>query len=94
MKIKYGVLNPLTGETDRFDSKAEAMQVFWKRMYEIAIEHFHSTAYVIINENDDGSELWYNDQSEPIARILSNAEIEANITELLASRKSQGTQTL
>jgi hypothetical protein len=49
--MKYGVFNPLNGETTLLDSKEEAMQLFWIRMIQLTLPHFHNTPYMTIIKN-------------------------------------------
>lgn len=68
--MKYGVLNPSNGETTIVASKEEALELFWSRLIEFAAPFFHNTVYVSIQENEDGTTTWFNDQNQEIAEIL------------------------
>ena len=74
--IKYGVLNPKTGETTIHDTKEEALMIFWTRMVDFAKPHFHNSSYTIVEQHDDGTETWINDQNEEIQKPKTPQEIE------------------
>ncbi len=73
--MKYGVFNPLNGETTLLDSKEEAMQLFWIRMIQLTLPHFHNTPYMTIIKNEDGSETWKNINDQEIDKPLSYEEL-------------------
>lgn len=81
--IKYGVLNPKTGETTIHDTKEEALMIFWTRMVDFAGPYFHNSSYTIVEQHDDGTETWSNDQNEEIQKPRTLQEIE----EFLAQTK-------
>lgn len=73
--MKYGVFNPLNGETTLLNSKDEAMQLFWTRMLQFALPHFHNTPYVTIIQNEDGSETWQNINGQEMDKPLTEEEM-------------------
>lgn len=73
--MKYAVFNPITGETNIVTTKEEAMQLFWTRMLQFTLPHFHNTPYTIITENEDGSETWQNINGQEVDKPLTQEEM-------------------
>ena len=73
---KYAVYSAITGENIIYDTKEEALQAFWTNVVSFAKSHFHNTAYTIVQQNEDGSETWFNDQNQEIEKPMSDQEIE------------------
>lgn len=82
MAIKYGVYSAVTGENTVYDTKEEALQAFWVNVVSFAKSHFHNTAYTIIDQKDDGTEVWYNDNNEEIDKPMSKEEIETILSKV------------
>lgn len=76
MTIKFSVYNAQTGENTLYDTKEEALQAFWVNVINFAKSHFHNTAYMIVEQNDDGSETWSNDGNKIIDNPKGSQEIE------------------
>ena len=77
MTNKYAVYNANNGENTLYDTKEQALQAFWGNVVAFAKSHFNNTAYMVVRQNDDGSETWFNDNNQEIDRPLSTDEIEA-----------------
>lgn len=75
MTTKYAVYNPYSGEHTLFDTKDEALQDFWAIVISYAKSHMHNTAYMVVEQNEDGTETWFNDNNQEIERIRTPAEI-------------------
>jgi hypothetical protein len=71
----YAVFDCNTGEYTRVTTQEEALQLFWSRVVEVARTHFHGTAYVTIQQNDNGTETWINDAGHEIDRPRTAEEI-------------------
>ena len=84
--IKYMALNPETGHYDYFATKEEALEIFWKRVIEIAKNRFHGTAYISVEINSNGEEIWKNDCEEIIDRIPTPQEIDERLKTLNEER--------
>lgn len=82
MNTKYAVYNPTNGENVLFDTKEEALQEFWKNVVAVAISHCHNTAYMVVEQNEDGSEIWRNDNEEVIKKPISNFQIQEYISQV------------
>ena len=80
--IKYGVFNNNTGEYSFVETKEEALQLFWSNVVEMALTYFHGTAYVTVDTNEDGSEVWRNDNLEEIDRPRTADEITAILSKI------------
>jgi len=76
MITKYAVYNPLTGENELYETKDEALVRFWSIVVEFARSYMHGTAYTVIEQHDDGTETWYNDQNQEIDKTKTTQEIE------------------
>ena len=79
MNTKYAVYNLINGENVLFDTKEEALQEFWKNVVAVAISHCHNTAYMVVEQNEDGSEIWRNDNEEVIRKPISSFQIQKYI---------------
>lgn len=79
MKTKYAVYNALTGENVLYETKDEALLAFLANVTNFAKSHFYNTAYSIVEQNDDGSETWLNDQNQEIVFPETPAEIQSMI---------------
>lgn len=77
MTIKYATYNALTGENVFHDTKEAALQDFWTQVVNYARSHWHNTAYTVVEQREDGSEVWYNDNNQEIESPKTAAEIEA-----------------
>jgi hypothetical protein len=76
MNIKYAVYDPTKGHTVLFDTKEEAVNEFWKGVINFTLSHYYDTCYMVVEQNEDGSERWYNDNNEEIRRPRTTQEIE------------------
>ena len=76
MSIKYAVYKPTTGETILYETKEEAIETFWLNVITMAREAFHNTAYMVVEQNEDGSETWYNDNNIEIEKPMNKEEFE------------------
>jgi hypothetical protein len=76
MTIKYAVYNATNGENVLYETKEEALQAFWVNVVKFAKSHFHNSAYMVVQQNEDGSETWFNDNNQEIDKPLSADEIE------------------
>jgi hypothetical protein len=72
----------MNGENVLFDTKEEALQEFWKNVVAVAISHCHNTAYMIVEQNEDGSEIWRNDNEEVIRKPISSFQIQKYISQV------------
>lgn len=81
MVKKYGVYDSELGITIVVDTEDEAVELFWKKMIKFSYPFFHNTSYVSIDYNDDGTEIWYNDNNNVIDKILTKEE-KLNLIEL------------
>jgi hypothetical protein len=75
MNTKYAVYNPTTGKNIFFGTKEEAILNFWGFAINIARSHFHNTAYMVVETNEDGVETWYNDENQEIERPKTEQEL-------------------
>jgi hypothetical protein len=82
MAIKYGVYSAVTGENTVYNTKEQALQAFWVNVVSFAKSHFHNTSYTIIDQKEDGTEVWYNDNNEEIDKPMSKEEIEAILSKV------------
>ena len=90
MSTKYAVYFASTGENKLYETKELAIEAFWNQVIGIAKTHCHNTAYMVVEQNEDGSETWYNDNNEEITRPKSPAEIkEMNERDRVASLISE-----
>lgn len=81
---KYAVFDPENGTYIYYDSREEALNGFWNRVYGIALKHFHGIAYVSIEVGENGEEIWKDDCEKVIDKILSPVEI---MEQIQAARK-------
>jgi len=79
LNIKYAVYNPQSGQNIFCDTKEEALQEFWKNVVALAISHTYNTAYMVVEQNEDGSEIWRNDNEEVIRKPILSFEIQKYI---------------
>ena len=82
MTTKYAVYSATTGENTLYDTKEQALQAFWTNVVNFAKSHYYNTAYMVVEQNPDGSATWYNDKNQEIDRPMTAAEIE-NILNLV-----------
>lgn len=75
MTTKYAVYNATSGENVLYDTKDEALQAFWTNVVAFAKSHFHDTAYMVVEQNENGTETWYNDQNQEIDKPMTSSEI-------------------
>jgi len=82
MTIKYAVYNPTNGESILVDTEEHATELFWGYMIQMALPFFHNTPYMLVEQNEDGSEVWKNIDAEVIEKPKTFSEmallIEAN----------------
>lgn len=79
MITKYAVYDPTSGENLLCDTKEEALLKFWSNVVSLAKTHFHNTAYIVVEQNEDGSEVWKNDNNQEIDRPKTAEEIQSMI---------------
>ena len=77
MNTKYAVYSAETGLNTLYDTKQEAVDAFWVNVVALAKSHFHNTAYMVVEQNEGGTETWFNDNNQEIERPLTAAEKEA-----------------
>jgi hypothetical protein len=77
MIIKYAVYDAVNGGNTLYNTKDEALLAFWSNVVNLAKTHFHNTAYAIVEQNDDGSEIWKNDNNQEIDLPRNSAEVQA-----------------
>lgn len=87
MSTKYAVYFASIGENKLYDTKELALEAFWNQVIELALSHCHNTAYMVVEQNGDGAETWYNDNNEEIVRPKSPAEIKELIEKTKEARK-------
>lgn len=80
-------LNHETGHYDYFPTKEEALEIFWKRVIDIAKKQFHGTPYVTVEFTSEGEEIWKNDCEEIIDKVPTPQEIEERLKTLIKERK-------
>jgi hypothetical protein len=80
MQIKYAVLNPSTGEYTYKDTLEEILEATATCALDFYNLHTHNSPFTTIEVNEDGSEVWKNQQGET---ILSPADIQARINSKL-----------
>jgi hypothetical protein len=66
MKIKYAVYDAITGENTLYDSKEQALEAFWAYVVALAKSHFNNSAYTVVEQYEDGTEKWFNDNNQEI----------------------------
>lgn len=89
MSTKYAVYFASIGENKLYDTKELALEAFWNQVIELALSHCHNTAYMVVEQNGDGAETWYNDKNEEISRPKSREEIKQLIEKArLANREA------
>lgn len=74
MNTKYAVYNMEDGTNTLYDTKEMAVDAFWKNVVSLARSHAHNTAYMVVEQYEDGSEKWYNDNNQEIDRPQSLEE--------------------
>lgn len=72
--IKYGVFNAKSGVTDFVSTQTEAEDLFIQYAKELLKEHFHGTAYVAVEVDENGVETWKNTEGDQIEAILSDKD--------------------
>ena len=77
MNTKYAVYSAQVGESVLYDTKEQAIDAFWINVVSLAKSHFHNTSYMVVEQNEDGTETWFNDNNQEIERPLTAAEKEA-----------------
>jgi hypothetical protein len=77
MTTRYAVYNPLNGETTLVDTKEEAVMLFWERMIDVSAPFFHNTMWMTVEQNEDGSEVWKNENDNVITKPLTVEEMTA-----------------
>jgi hypothetical protein len=77
MTTKYAVYSAQVGENVLYDTKEQAIDAFWVNVVALAKSHFHNTSYMVVEQNEDGTETWFNDNNQEIERPLTTAEKEA-----------------
>jgi hypothetical protein len=75
MITKYAIYDARNGENIIYDTKEEAIDAFWAHVISIAKKDFHNTAYMTVQQNEDGTEIWYNDNNNEIERPKTKEEI-------------------
>lgn len=93
MQIKYAVYDATTGDNKMFETKEEAIKMFWKNVVKLALNNFHNTAYTVVEILDDGTERWYNDNNEEIELPKTEAEILEFLQEYRRSGLDNQSQT-
>ena len=76
MTTKYAVYDARSGENIIYNTKEEALQAFWVNVVDFAKSHFHNTAYTAIETDENGIEIWYNDNNQEIDKPMTAADIE------------------
>lgn len=96
METKYAVYNPQTGENILYGTKEEALQQFWANVIYFAKTHFHNTAYMVVEKNNDGTERWFNDNNEEIERLVGplNDEIQNMMKYAMSLEEATPVETL
>lgn len=87
MITKFAVFNPLEGEYTYVETEAEALDLFWTRMVDMTLAHFHGVPYSLVDVDDEGKEHWTTFQGEQIIRPIG-------LKEFMAQKLSDGTQSL
>jgi len=87
MNTKYAVYFAANGENKIYDTKELALDAFWNQVIGIATSYCHNTAYMVVEQSEDGTETWYNDNNEEITRPKSRAEIKELIEKARIARK-------
>ena len=87
MSTKYAVYFMSNGENKLYDTKELALEAFWNQVVGVALSLCHNTAYMVVEQNENGSEVWYNDNNEEISRPKSHAEIKELIEKARIARK-------
>jgi hypothetical protein len=74
MITKYAVYEATNGENTLYDTKEEAIEAFWVNVIALAKSNYHNTAYMVVEQNEDGSETWFNDNNKEIENPKTVAE--------------------
>ena len=74
MNIKYAIYDAKNGENIIYNTKEEAIDAFWLHVISFAKSHFHNTAYMTVQYNEDGSETWFNDSNQEIEKPMTAQE--------------------
>jgi hypothetical protein len=77
-----------------YDTKAEALQAFWVNVVVFAKTHFHNTSYMVVEQNENGTETWFNDYNQEIDKPMTPEEIEAIINFANTLENSTPVETL
>lgn len=90
MIVKFAVYDAQTGVNTLYDTKEEAIQHFWANVINFAKSNFHNTAYVVVEQNEDGSERWFTDDNQEIDKPANNKNVEEMLrfAEELAKQKT------
>jgi hypothetical protein len=75
MNTKYAVYDAKNGENIMYNTKEEALDAFWVGVISFAKKHFHNTAYMTVQYNEDGTETWFNDSNIEIDRPKTKEEL-------------------
>lgn len=75
MTTKYAVYNPTNGESILVDTEEQATELFWGFMIQLALPYFHNTPYMLVEQNEDSSEVWKNIDTDVIEKPKTFAEI-------------------
>lgn len=79
MIIKYAVYDPVTGENTIVDAKEDAIQLYWSRMIEVSKPFFHNTMWMTVEQYEDGSEIWKNENGTGIEKPKTFEEMNSII---------------
>lgn len=89
MTKQYIVFDAATGKNNRYDTKEEAIEAFWKNVIKFAKSHFNNNVYLVAETMPNGAERWYNDKNQEIDRPMTPQEIEALIEKVRAEMEQQ-----
>ena len=73
-----------TGQNITYDTQEEALEAFWKNVVKLARHNFYNTAYMVIEEKENGAKRFYNDGNQEIDRPITTEEIESLIEKVRA----------
>lgn len=74
MQIKYAIFNAETGLHEYFDTEDAAREAFWESLVYYAIKYNQSMTYATVIVNDDGSEVWKNEQGQELNRPTNHQD--------------------
>jgi hypothetical protein len=81
----YVVYNPNTGVNHKFQTEEEAKLAFWKIAAEMALRTMFGRPYTIIEQLEDGGEIWRNDYGQVVETERTLEQFEEILVQVRAA---------